>query len=484
VRHWLLAATLAVTLVGSGPVAAAPVIYPDPSLPGDVTLDELSSFGSHMTASGDLLVVHGGVGQSEITATVLFGAPLQIVDTIRAQNGIAIGDERLAAMSINANGFPEVSLYEIAEHAVTLLASLEIPGGQDFDRFGAEMAVSRSLIAVVDAGASENSDVVLMIEVAEKDGAPNLNGTARIETGLTHTQVSLSGDRLLVSGVPALGNVGHLVMYDAITGLELDRIENVGGGSVLVADESVFVQRNQFFTEPSGPWTAVELNSKRFGASHEVPGVGSSLAASGDTVVLGDSERGQVLVFERSDDDLWPFRFTQAVGNSDLKASDLFGASVALSRGHVAVGVPGLAVDGIGNRGSLVYFGVADGPVGCTVVGTPGDDEKLIGTQGDDTICGLGGNDRLLGFSGDDVLHGGAGDDALLGNSGADVLFGGEGDDILNGGDDDDALFGSDGDDTGNGGAGDDTFDGGAGRDKGNGGDGVNFCDAEQRFRC
>lgn len=483
-RHWFLVATLAVTLVGSGPVSAAPVIYPDPSLPGDVTLDELSGFGSHMSAAGDLLVVHGGAGQFETTATVLSNGPLRIVDTIRAQNGITSGDDRLAAMSVNANGLPEVSLYEVAEESVTLLASLEIPGAQDFDRFGAEMAVSRSLIAVVDAGVGGNSDVVLMIEVVEKDGAPNLNGTARIETGLTHTQVSLSGDRLLLSGVPGAGNVGHLVMYDAVTGLELDRKQNVGGGSVLVADEMVFVQRNQFFTEPTGSWTAVELTSQSFGPSYEVPGVGSSLAAFEGTVVLGDSERGQVLVFERSDDDLWPFRFTQAVGNSNLKASDQFGASVALSGGQVIVGVPGLAVDGLGNRGSLVFFGVTDGPVGCTVVGTPGDDEKLTGTQGDDTICGLGGNDRLLGFSGDDVLYGGEGDDALLGNSGADVLFGGAGDDILNGGDDDDMLFGSDGDDTGNGGAGDDTFDGGAGRDKGNGGDGVNFCDAEQRYRC
>ena len=53
-------------------------------------------------------------------------------------------------------------------------------------------------------------------------------------------------------------------------------------------------------------------------------------------------------------------------------------------------------------------------PVGCTIVGTPGDD-VLYGTNGADHICGLGGNDRIYGKAGDDVLDGGTGKDTLYG---------------------------------------------------------------------
>lgn len=484
-RHLLLLAALLVGLLISVPASAAPVIYPEAQPDGALGVGtDLSGFGSQMSAMGDLLVVQSGLAQPDITATVLSADSLAALYTVNAQTGIAVGEQRLAGVSVNAQEFPEVSLYELGATEALFLASLEIPGGNDSERLGSEMAVNQNLIAIVDAGVGSNPDVVLIVEIAEKDGLPNLNGTARIETGLAQTRIALDGERLLVSGVPALGNVGHVVMYDALTGAELDRVDNVGGGPVVVGDGGIFVQRNQFFAEPNGPWTMVEVIGSNFGASHEIPGVGRSLAASEGRVVIGDSDRSQVLVFERSDDEDWSFRFTQAYVESDMAAADQFGASLGIIGERVIVGIPGMAVAEVGNRGSIAIFGVADGPVGCTVLGTPGDDEKLTGTQGDDTICGLAGQDRILGFSGDDVLYGGEGDDALLGNAGTDILFGEDGDDILNGGDGDDLLVGGDGDDTGNGGAGDDRFEGGAGRDKGNGGDGVNICDAEQRFRC
>lgn len=77
--------------------------------------------------------------------------------------------------------------------------------------------------------------------------------------------------------------------------------------------------------------------------------------------------------------------------------------------------------------------------IGCTVVGTPGDD-RLVGTPGDDVICGLGGDDVLRGGAGHDVILGGTGDDRLWGGRGSDELVGGPGQDWANGGPADDTC--------------------------------------------
>ena len=84
--------------------------------------------------------------------------------------------------------------------------------------------------------------------------------------------------------------------------------------------------------------------------------------------------------------------------------------------------------------------------VGCTIIGTEGDD-ILIGTDGDDVICGLGGNDMIRGGAGNDELRGGMGDDTLLGGAGNDVISGGGGNDVIRGGKGDDVLKGRAGND-------------------------------------
>ncbi|MBI4259050.1 MAG: hypothetical protein HY658_00655 [Actinobacteria bacterium] len=117
------------------------------------------------------------------------------------------------------------------------------------------------------------------------------------------------------------------------------------------------------------------------------------------------------------------------------------------------------------------------------VVGTPAG-EELVGTEGPDIICGLGGNDTLLGLEGDDLLIGGGGNDVLLGHEGndtllggggADELWGGPGADTLNGGAGADLLVGGGGPDTMNGGAGPDILFGEAGADTLNGGRGADI---------
>lgn len=89
----------------------------------------------------------------------------------------------------------------------------------------------------------------------------------------------------------------------------------------------------------------------------------------------------------------------------------------------------------------------------CTIVGTPAA-ESLLGTSGNDVICGRGGADTIFAGSGNDIVRGGRGADRLQGGSGSDVVQGGPGRDLifaydgtrdrLSGGPDHDTLNGFD----------------------------------------
>lgn len=78
------------------------------------------------------------------------------------------------------------------------------------------------------------------------------------------------------------------------------------------------------------------------------------------------------------------------------------------------------AIDRAGNTATVtVSWEVRSLSVGCTIIGTSGDD-VLVGTSGDDVICGLGGNDLILGGSGNDRLYGDDGVDHADGGRGRD----------------------------------------------------------------
>ncbi|WP_138496852.1 Ig-like domain-containing protein [Nostoc sp. PA-18-2419] len=102
--------------------------------------------------------------------------------------------------------------------------------------------------------------------------------------------------------------------------------------------------------------------------------------------------------------------------------------------------------------------------------------DQLVGVN---TFNALGGNDRLIGTDSNETLSGGTGNDyidakggndSLLGNDGIDTLIGGAGNDILDGGAGNDILLGGLDNDTLLGGAANDSLDGGAGNDNLNGG--------------
>ncbi len=101
--------------------------------------------------------------------------------------------------------------------------------------------------------------------------------------------------------------------------------------------------------------------------------------------------------------------------------------------------------------------------VGVSVFNALGGNDRVIGTDANETLSGAAGND---------YIDAKGGNDSLLGNDGIDTLLGGAGNDILDGGAADDILLGELGNDTLLGGAGNDNLDGGAGNDNLNGGAG------------
>ena len=82
------------------------------------------------------------------------------------------------------------------------------------------------------------------------------------------------------------------------------------------------------------------------------------------------------------------------------------------------------------------------GTNGSYFTGDRGNNSRLRGGDGNDTIDGGGGNDRITGGNGNDILDGGADNDRLTGGEGIDVLQGGAGNDTLTSGDTDSAFRG------------------------------------------
>jgi Ca2+-binding RTX toxin-like protein len=115
-----------------------------------------------------------------------------------------------------------------------------------------------------------------------------------------------------------------------------------------------------------------------------------------------------------------------------------------------------LSIDGVANEAG----GNAAGDNITTsierVVGGAGND-RITGSDADNSLDGRAGNDTILGGLGNDSLDGSDGNDNLAGESGNDVLTGDPGNDTMTGGAGDDAFVANDGQP--------DTLDGGSGND-------------------
>lgn len=150
----------------------------------------------------------------------------------------------------------------------------------------------------------------------------------------------------------------------------------------------------------------------------------------------------------------------------DLAAGEVNTASYAHSSDGLVVSLLEPAINA-GDAAGDVLIGISDlwGGSGSDVLSGDGQNNQLLGGEGDDSLMGLQGNDVLLGDTGDDVLQGGLGNDRLEGGDGLDLLQGDAGDDSLDGGDGNDVLQGGLGNDLLQGDAGDDQLKGGTGDD-------------------
>ncbi|GIF20019.1 putative repeat protein (TIGR01451 family) [Actinoplanes tereljensis] len=109
--------------------------------------------------------------------------------------------------------------------------------------------------------------------------------------------------------------------------------------------------------------------------------------------------------------------------------------------------VTGSLPDLVPANNTVVETTTVNNALGCTKIGTPGND-VLAGTTGNDVICLLGGDDSVNAFAGDDVVYGGSGNDTIQGDIGNDTLYGGLGNDTLAGGAGFDRIDGGPGTDT------------------------------------
>lgn len=78
---------------------------------------------------------------------------------------------------------------------------------------------------------------------------------------------------------------------------------------------------------------------------------------------------------------------------------------------------------------------------GQTIGGADGQDDVILGYDGNDKIFAGGGNDDIFGGTGNDFIRAEAGDDLIDGGTGNDVLDGGTGTDTMRGGDGNDIYY-------------------------------------------
>ncbi|MBO5320516.1 MAG: DUF2974 domain-containing protein [Ruminococcus sp.] len=166
---------------------------------------------------------------------------------------------------------------------------------------------------------------------------------------------------------------------------------------------------------------------------------------------------------------------TQLIVNSGFGSSlNLKGSNVLSSADY------GSLINGGDNKDAIYGSDVADalyGGNGKDTIHGKGGDDFIVGDMGysdkgdDDILLGGDGNDIILGNGGNDLIEGGSGNDIIWGDDGKDTIKGGNGADIIHGGNDNDTIYGENGNDVIFGESGDDKIYAGAGQDRIHGGD-------------
>lgn len=183
-------------------------------------------------------------------------------------------------------------------------------------------------------------------------------------------------------------------------------------------------------------------------------------------VALWGGDGGDTLVASNTSDQLY--------GGDGIDFAEITGDNIVLTDGSTPAlnSIEGLLLTA--NRaGSLIdASSYSLGPV--TIIGSRGND-TLKGGGGNDFILAGAGADSVTGGAGNDLIIGGRGNDTLEGNQGDDTVIAGGGHDIVVGGEGADRLHGGRGHDTLHGSEGVDRLHGGVGRDLLNGDEGADY---------
>lgn len=438
-----LAALAAPAGVGAAPVAT------------DLSELRIASGEARLSASGSaLLPVTDGVvvvstADLGLQALTLFSAGDQGAIGERVVTGPAASQGRRivavdgAGPDLVASGLaddvltPVVRLFEAdveTPDGLTELSAAVLPPAVagDVRRFGTDVALGGNAVAVV----SETTGQVDRVDVftVSAEGALVWAQELLPETLNSSIAISASGATIAVSGVNRFAAAGDVVVHRIGSGgwIPTQRFLRIGGGPIVMDGERIWVQRNSFFVRPAGPWSLIEAAPGRsYAVVEELPVEGDALAANGPTVAVGDSGNDRFYLLSAGPGAARKYRFSQAVpALSDRPGREppALGTAMAFVGDALYVGAPGPTAEAPG--GQVYRFDVVDGPVGCTITGTSGDDE-LVAADDDSgrrhTICGLAGSDVLIGSTSADRLFGGDGADRLTAGSGGGVLDGGPG---------------------------------------------------------
>jgi hypothetical protein len=230
--------------------------------------------------------------------------------------------------------------YPIVIDPIVQLAKLTMSGGKAYDEGGYSVAVSGNTVVVGAPGYSGGSDQGA-VYVFEKptSGWANMTQTAKLTAahGVASTQlgysVAISGS-IIVAGAPD---------------------SNLGPGAAYI------------FVEPEGGWKnktqSAELTASD-GQAHD--GFGTSVAISGDTIVVGspyatigsNDEQGSAYVFVKSES-VW--NQTAKFSSSDGNAYDNFAWSVATTGQTVIAGAPSVKIGENGSQGAAYIFTLSAG---------------------------------------------------------------------------------------------------------------------------
>lgn len=444
-RGRALAAVIAVAVVGSASAAtAAPVATLSSSEALRSDQARLSGTGSNLLRvdNGVIVVSNADLGSSSVTYL-----DIETLD-VRAERIVsgpaAAQGRRLAVIDVAGESAVQQGLVEDPSTVVLRLLTLPEAEGSGFteasaailpadvapsiQRFGTAIALGGNAIAVV-SETTQRTDRVDIFTItfdgqlrwAQQLQVGSASEQRRAATLQTNVAVSSSGAIIAASGVNRLAGSGEVAIFRIGTNgwIPTQRFVRIGGGPVVVDGERVVVQRSSFFVRNSGPWTVLSTAPGRsFGNVEELPVEGASLSVWGNHVAVGDPDNDFVYLLELSSD-TDTYRFSQAIpvpGGNPGSDSPKFGSSVVLVGDRLVVGAPDPTAPY--PAGSFHIFDVVEGPVGCTIVGTQGDDElQAPEDRISNTVCGLDGADLLSTTSAFDRLDGGPGRDRCEGRA-------------------------------------------------------------------